>query len=377
MRGNITRRGKSSWRLKFDVGTDPETRKRIISYKTIKGTRKQAETELAKQLTEFSEGRYVAPTVETIETYAKYWLENIAPAARAPITVERYATLIRAHIIPELGPVELQKLDGSAIDRFYASRRERGLASLTLHHIHSLLRQVLASAVKAKKLARSPIADIETAPKAKRRDKIEVLDEAELAALLDHLKGHWLYMPTLVAASTGMRRGEVLGLRWRDVDFAAGTLQVTQAVEVVGGKLGVKPPKTERSARTIKLPPSLAPELERHRKEQLEQRLKLGLGGRPDLVFTSALGKMLHPDSVSEAFVNKVAELEIKPITFHGLRHTHITLLLRSGVPVHVVSARAGHAKASITLDTYTHLLGGEDNDAARQADAILQRVLE
>jgi len=195
--------------------------------------------------------------------------------------------------------------------------------------------------------------------------------------LLDHLKGHWLYMPTLVAASTGMRRGEVLGLRWRDVDFAAGTLQVTQAVEVVGGKLGVKPPKTERSARTIKLPPSLAPELERHRKEQLEQRLKLGLGGRPDLVFTSALGKMLHPDSVSEAFVNKVAELEIKPITFHGLRHTHITLLLRSGVPVHVVSARAGHAKASITLDTYTHLLGGEDNDAARQADAILQRVLE
>ena len=359
------------------TSADPETRKRIISYKTIKGTRKQAETELAKQLTEFSEGRYVAPTVETIETYAKYWLENIAPAVRAPITVERYATLIRAHIIPELGPVELQKLDGSAIDRFYASRRERGLASLTLHHIHSLLRQVLASAVKAKKLARSPIADIETAPKAKRRDKIEVLDEAELAALLDHLKGHWLYMPTLVAASTGMRRGEVLGLRWRDVDFAAGTLQVTQAVEVVGGKLGVKPPKTERSARTIKLPPSLAPELERHRKEQLEQRLKLGLGGRTDLVFTSALGKMLHPDSVSEAFVNKVAELEIKPITFHGLRHTHITLLLRSGVPVHVVSARAGHAKASITLDTYTHLLGGEDNDAARQADAILQRVLE
>jgi integrase len=126
--------------------------------------------------------------------------------------VERYATLIRAHIIPELGPVELQKLDGSAIDRFYASRRERGLASLTLHHIHSLLRQVLASAVKAKKLARSPIADIETAPKAKRRDKIEVLDEAELAALLDHLKGHWLYMPTLVAASTGARRGLGLAL---------------------------------------------------------------------------------------------------------------------------------------------------------------------
>ena len=377
MRGNITRRGKSSWRLKFDVGTDPETGKRIISYKTVRGTRKQAETELAKRLNEFAEGRYVAPTVETVETYAKHWLENIAPASRAAITVERYATLIRAHIIPGLGSTELQKLDGSAIDRFYASRREKGLAALTLHHIHSVLRQVLASAVKAKKLARSPIADIETAPKAKRRDKIEVLDEAELTDLLNHLRGHWLYMPTLVAASTGLRRGEVLGLRWRDIDFTKGTLQVTQALEVVGGKLGVKTPKTERSARTIKLPSSLAPELERHRREQLEQRLKLGLGGRSDLIFTSPLGKMLHPDSFSEAFVNKVAEIEIKPITFHGLRHTHITLLLRSGVPVHVVSARAGHAKASITLDTYSHLLGGEDNDAAKQAEAILQRVLK
>jgi integrase len=156
----------------------------------------------------------------------------------------------------------------------------------------------------------------------------------------------------------------VLGLRWRDLDFDKGTLHVAQAVEIVGGKLGVKQPKTERSARTIKLPPSLVPELEQHRKEQLEQRLKVGLGGRPDLVFTSPLGEMLHPDTLSEAFTNKVAAAGLKPITFHGLRHTHITL------------ARAGHAKPSITLDTYCHLLGGEDNDAAKQAEAILCRVL-
>ncbi len=376
MRGNITRRGKQSWRIKYDVGADPETGKRIIQYQTVKGSKRDAETELTKRLNELADGRYVAPTAETVNSYATHWIENIAPASRAAITVERYQTLLRAHIIPGLGSTELQKLDGSAIDRFYATRREKGLASLTLHHIHSLLRQILASAVKAKKLARSPIADIETKPKAKRRDEIEVLDEAELTTLLNHLKGHWLYMPTLIAASTALRRGEVLGLRWRDIDFTKGTLQVAQAVECVGGKLGLKHPKTARSARTIQLPPSLAPELERHRKEQLEQRLKLGLGGRPDLVFTSPVGSMVHPDTLSEAFANKVAELDIKPITFHGLRHSHITLLLRSGVPVHVVSARAGHAKPSITLDTYCHLLGGEDNDAAKQAEAILQRVL-
>ena len=162
----------------------------------------------------------------------------------------------------------MQRLDGSAIDRFYASRRERGLASLTLHHIHSLLRQVLASAVKAKKIARSPIGDIETAPKAKREDKIEVLSEKEIATLLDHLRGHWLHMPTLLAAYTGLRRGEVLGLRWRDIDFTNGTLQVTQAVQEVGGKLTTKTPKTDRSARTINLPASLLPVLELHRKER-------------------------------------------------------------------------------------------------------------
>lgn len=248
---------------------------------------------------------------------------------------------------------------------------------LTQYHIHALLGLILASAVKARKLHRSPKADIQTKPKAKRRDKIEVLDESELATLLNHLRDHWLYMPTLIAASTGLRRGEVLALRWQDVDLRRGTLEVTQATELLHGRVSIKAPKTERSARTIKIPAALVIELERHRKDQLERRLKLGLGGRPELVITTPLGEMVRPGTLQAAFATQVAEAGLKPITFHGLRHTHITLLLKSGVPVHVVSARAGHASPSITLDIYCHLLGGEDNDAARQAEAILQRVLK
>ena len=230
---------------------------------------------------------------------------------------------------------------------------------MTRRQIHAVLRMILNSAVKAKKIARNPIADIETTPKAKRRDEIVVLDEPELGALL----GHWLYLPALVASATGMRRGEVLGLRWQDVDMAKGTFQLVQQVKKFRGEIVIDALKTKRSRRTIKVP--VIAELERHRKEQLEQRLKLGIGGRPELVFTSMLGQPLDPEQFSDAFTAKAAQ--VKPgLTFHCLRHTHITLLLRSGVPVHIVSARAGHAKPSITLDAYCHLLGGEDNDAAK-----------
>jgi integrase len=232
------------------------------------------------------------------------------------------------------------------------------------------------SAVKAKKIARSPIFNIETTPKAKRKKEIVVLDEAKLGALLNHLKGHWLYLPSLVSAFTGMRRGEVLGLRWQDIDMGRETFQLVQQVKNLHGEVIIGALKSKRSCRPIKVPPDLIAELEKHRKEQLEQRLKIGLGGRPELVFTSPLGQPLNPETVSEAFTAKA--VHVKPgLTFHCLRHTHITHLLRSGVPVHMVSARVGHAKPSITLDAYCHLLGGEDNDAARQAEAMLLRILK
>ena len=376
MRGNITRRGKSSWRLKYDVGSGYE---RKIAYVTVRGTRKQAEAELAKRLTEVAEGRYVAPTVETVESYARQWLANIAPAERSPLTLERYTSIIKAHIIPRLGPIPLQALDGKAIDGFYAHCRTQGrrdgagLASGTLQNVHRLLSQLLRSAVRAKKLARSPIDDVQTRPKPKRK-KIDVLDQSELATLLAHLKGHWLYMPTLLAAYTGMRRGEILGLRWRDIDFDKSTLQVAQTTEVIGGKVRVTAPKTDRSSRTINLPASLLPELTEHRRAQAALRLKLGFG-KPDLVFTSPDGKPIHPVAFCNAFTHKTRAAGLKT-KFHALRHLHITYLLKSGVPVHVVSARAGHSRASITLDAYSHLLGDEDAFAAKRADEILRGVL-
>jgi integrase len=223
------------------------------------------------------------------------------------VTVQRYATIIRAHIIPTLSDVPLQSLDGVKIDRAYAhllkdgKRGGGGLSTMTLHHVHTLLGAIIKSAVKARKLVRSPLDDIETRPKPKAK-RVEVLDDAEIAALLNSIKGTWLYMPVVLATYTGLRRGEVLGVRWQDIDFNKGTLTVAQAVERTGGKPSLKEPKTDKSRRTIKLPDPLLTALAAHRKAEAERRLAHGLG-KTDLVFTSTRdGKLIYPDAFSHAF---------------------------------------------------------------------------
>ena len=383
MRGNITRRGKASWRLKFDLGTDPATGKRLTQYATVRGTKKDAERELNKQLAQVDEGSFVERSATTVAEYARHWQTAIAAAKASAKTLERYGEIIAQHIIPRLGNIALQKLDGGKIDEFYAHLRmagrrdsKGGLAAQTVMHIHRLLSQILSSAVKARKLRASPMQAVQTTPKV-RREEIQVLDDAELAKLLKHLKGRSIYMPVLTAASTGMRRGEILALRWKDIDLDRATLQVAQVIEETKAGLALKEPKTERSRRTIALPARLVQEFRQHRKEQAELRLKLGLGkDERDLVFPTFDGHLRSPRPFSKEFAREAEAAGVPHVTFHGLRHTHITHLLRSGVPVHVVSARAGHANPSVTLNIYAHLLPGQQEGAAAVVDAALNAAL-
>ena len=266
MRGNITRRGKTSWRLKFDVGVDAAG-KRLIEYETVRGTTKDAQETLARHLAEIADGKIVRRSSETLAEYARLWASAIAPARTSGKTLERYNEIIENHIAPYLGTIALKDLDGPVIDRFYthcrtSGRRDGagGLSQQTVHHIHRLLSQILASAEKARRIRQSPIGDVQTRPKARKAD-IQVLDDAELAALFRYLDGRPLYMPVMLAASTAMRRGEVLAVRWRDIDFDKATLQVAQVVELVARKVSLKKPKTERSRRSIALPDRLVEEL--------------------------------------------------------------------------------------------------------------------
>lgn len=347
-RGNVTKRGKGSWRLKFDVGADPATGKRNTQFVTVRGTKKEAEAELNRRLSQVDEGSFVPKSGTTVGEYCTHWLASIAPAKASAKTLERYREIVEKHIVPKLGATTLQKLDGSKIDDFYNHLRgagrldgKGGLSAQTVLHIHRLLSQVLASAVKAKKLRHSPMDAVQTTPKV-RREEIQVLTDDEQLALLRHMKATPIYLQVLIATATGMRRGEILGLRWSDILFDRNELKVAQVVEQTKSRVSFKVPKTDRSRRTISLPVSMMSRLRTAKKEQAELRLKLGLGkSSSDLVFCDLEGHPLNPLNFSKQFASEADAAELGHVTFHGLRHTHITHLLRSGVPVHVVSARA------------------------------------
>lgn len=202
--------------------------------------------------------------------------------------------------------------------------------------------------------------------------EIKILTKAEIVTLLRAAKGTPLYVPILVGVTTGVRRGELFGLRWSDIDLAKARLTVNRSLERINRKTVFKPPKTKTSRRVITLAAQTIEALKQHRIAQASERLRLGLG-KPELVFTRADGEPVDADSITKAFGRLVAETGVSPITFHGLRHTHISHLLMDGVHVKVVSERAGHANVSVTLTIYAAYVPNLQDEAAAGVDAWLR----
>ena len=231
-------------------------------------------------------------------------------------------------------------------------------------HVHRTLSQALAHAVKTGVLFKNPAEQVKP-PRPPRRE-IAILSKAEVATLLKAAGP--LYLPVLVGVTTGMRRGEILGLRWSDIDLKAARLTVNQSLERLGGKTAFKPPKTAGSRRTITLPALTVEALSAHRAEQA----RIGAG---ELVFSHG-GIPWDPDSLTKAFDRLIQAAGVRRITFHGLRHTHISHQLMDGVHVKVVSERAGHANVSITLSVYAAFVPTLQADAAAGVDAWLRREI-
>lgn len=384
MKGHIQQRGKA-WLLKYDIGPDPVTGKRRQRYHTVHGTKREAQAELAKRLAQVAENTHADPARITVKEYLERWLDDYAQHNVSAKTLERYREIVDKHLVPALGTHRLGRLAPTHIQGYYtqaldAGRRDGkgGLSKQTVKHHHRVLSQAMAQAVRWQLLPRNPCEAVNPP----RPDKTEMqwLSQEETGQLLRAAEGRWVHLPVLLAVTTGLRRGEVLALRWRDVDLEAGILAVTQTLEETAKGLAFKQPKTARSRRRIKLWDITIEALRQHKVSQAKARLKAGPAYEDHgLVCGDALGRPVRPRELTKAFNRLVTGKAnaVRQVRFHDLRHTHISHLLQAGEHPKVVSDRAGHASVAITLDVYAHVAPAMESSAGKALDAALQDQLE
>ena len=375
MSGSITRRGKSSWRLKYELPRDPSTSERRIGYKTIRGKRTDAEKELRTILVQLDKGIQIDPSKITVAEYLKSWLAKTARQTVAPKALERYGGLIRNQINPHLGPIQLQKLRPADVSNWQDILIAEGSLSVrSICAAHGVLRTALAHAATVEIVPRN-VASIVKQPAFEKPD-IQILTHDVIAEARDRLSDLSVYPIFCVALGTGARRGEIAALIWSDIDLDSATMKIERALEQTGAGIRVKLPKTKAGRRKVKLPAITIDALRDHRIKTLETRMAFGLGPLPQdaPVFGDIEGNWPTPFSISDRWRNAVKNRKLPKITFHALRHTHASALINAGLDVIAVSRRLGHASPTITLSTYGHLFENDDSAAADAIDAVLEK---
>lgn len=377
MRGHIRQRGKGAYAVIIDLGRDPDGKRRQ-KWHNIRGTKKDAEIELVRQLNALQTGCYVEPTKLTLAQFLLRWLDDYAKPKVTAKTLERYEEIVRLQIVPRLGHIVLTKLQPLQIQKLYADMLKDGrkdgrggLSARTVLHHHRVLREALQQAVRWLLLSRNP-ADAVQPPRPERRE-IGALDRQQAADLIEAVKPTRLHLPVLLAIATGVRRGEVLALRWKDVDLRAGVVTIRQSLEQTKDGIRFKSPKTKRSARSIQLPAFAVAALKQHRSEQAAQRLRLGEAYQDlGLILTRPDGRPWNPGSFSAGFIDFARRHGFEGLTYHRLRHTHATLLLGLNVHPKIVSERLGHSQIGLTMDTYSHVMPNMQREAAEMLEAAL-----
>lgn len=383
--GTVYRRettsGASSW---VAHATWQEGGKRRQSKRSFR-TKKEAQAALTELLAAHQSGTFVAPSRMPIREFVEPWLAGLENQGRRPTTLRGYRSAIDNYLLPRLGTVALQELRASDLDAMYADllrrggRNEQGLSMTTVHHLHAVVNKMLHDAER-KGLVTRNVARLANPPSLttarSKGPEMRVWSPEELATFLASIEGNRNEALFRLLAMTGMRRGEVVALRWVDVDLAHRRLTVNQSATVVGGDEVVSTPKTRRSRRVIDLDPDTVTLLKQHRARQRELLLMVGATATAsDRVFTNEVGEPLRPASVGQAFRRLVDGAGVPVIRLHDLRHTHASHLLMAGVNVKVVSERLGHASVSFTLDTYGHVMPGQQAEAAAAAAALLGDV--
>lgn len=375
-----------SWGFVVGLGYDADG-KRLQKLRSGFNSKGQAEDALRDLLSSLDRGGFVEARDLTVGDYlTKEWLPASGPPRVSYETWVNRRMYIRSYIAPRVGKLRLQQLGAAHLNRLYAAllregrvRGEGGLSATSVRRVHSILRVALNDAVRWGLLSRNPVEAADPPPmravRAAWRASMTTWTAQELARFLRQVEGEDLFPLWLFAAMTGVRRSELLAVRWADLDLDTPAVVVRQTV--LNGEAGPtirEQQKSETSARTIHLDRRTARVLETLKAKQARHRQQVGgVWQDHDLVFCREDGRWYHPDSISTAFRQAVARGEVPRIRLHDLRHTHATLLLQAGVHPKIVSERLGHSSVSFTLETYAHVLPGMQAEAAELlADFVL-----
>jgi len=378
MKGHIRERSPGRWAIVIDARDVGGNRKR--RWFSFQGTKREAQRRCAELIAETRGGSATSPERMTVAQYLERWLEHMRPLV-SPKTHERYTELVTKNINPMLGGVVLARLQPVQISSAYTTalasgRRDGrgGLSPSSVHYQHRVLKKAIGQAVKWRLLPGNPLDAVE--PPRVERTRMQTYDMTQTAEALTLARRTRLYVPVLLALLCGLRRGEITALRWRNVDLDAGQLAIVESTEQTSKTTRLKETKTGR-ARTVALPSLVVDELRRHRIEQAQELLKIGI--RQDVesfVYAREDGRPVQPRSLTHAWDQFRARTTLPRIRFHDLRHSHATHLLAGNIHPKIASERLGHSKVGITLDLYSHVLPGMQADAAARVDLAAREAI-
>lgn len=379
MRGHIIKRYKDSYTVVLNLGIDPATGKRKQQWVTVKGTKKDAEKKLAELLHQLDTGAFMKPGKTTVKDFLERWLDDYARPNLAPRTVEGYEHICTRHLIPSLGNVTLAQLKPEHIQKYLSLKLTNGrcdgrgaLSPRTLRHHYITLHTALETAVKWGLILRNPSDAI--SPPRFQRTQWHTLNEDDIRVVLQEAKSTPYYAFFFLALFTGMRRSELLALRWCDIDLLMCQIYITRTLHHLrNGDTIIKAPKTARGSRMVSLSPSAALMLREHKGQQ---GLLLAASGtqlkEDDFVFQDLAGKPFLPDTVTHSWAKLIKRIGLVGIRLHDARHSHASLMLKQGIHPKIVQERLGHASIQVTLDTYSHVAPGLQEAAAIRFDELV-----
>jgi integrase len=354
-----------------DIGNNPLTGKRTQKKKRGFNTKKEAELALGELLNDMRQGSYIEADNITLGEFIEDWLIEMKLTV-AVSTYQSYFSFLKCHINPRLGQYRIQKIDSLIVQRFiYDLVEETDLNPNTIKKIIDTLKVVFRKAVQLKLVKENPVLNV-TLPK-RSNDEMTVWDTEQVEQFIIHSKKHRFYTVYLIAVLTGMRKGEIVGLRWKDINFEEKIIYIRQIYDPKAKqfKIGAK---TSAGVRSIHIPKLLIEQLKKERKIVIAHKLKQGLNFNDnDLVVCTRYGNPLDSTTLSKRLKKQAIQLGLPPIRFHDLRHTHVTMLIKQNVNVKVISERVGHSSIQITLDKYSHVLPSMQKHVADELDKLFE----